>query len=39
MLKPRVNVMPVSACENMDFEEIVLKYLCPRYQLYISYFS
>ena len=30
--EPHVNVMRLSAYENVDFEEIVLTTLCPRYQ-------
>ena len=37
--EPRVNVMGLSAYENVDFEEIVLTSLCPGYQYYIYYFS
>ena len=31
----RVNAMRLSAHENVNFEEIVLVGLCPRYQKYI----
>ena len=34
-----LNVMRIYAYENVDFKEIFLTYLCPKYQYYMSYFS